>query len=657
MKLSHLLSLSLTAVGSAAAARVLQRRHQWEAANDRVALCVDYDDAWSAAVRAGLPFDDMLGRLAEHGATHVSLPERSLDRLRESGRLVPRAPTTPLSDPPAVGHWNYLHGAASLVAELADELSARLAYTQARVVDDTTLAFAGDLQTLGEIGLGFDRTVAAQVVGHGLGIVPRPVSYAWPEPALLTRTLAQAAVHGRIVAFAGDMILGHEMHLAETLVELRRHDLTLAYFTHSRHQKGDWFLAKQHSPHVVLAHQFSPAEMRVLDSHAACHNWVHLAREHGVRLCYVNLFRELHATGPLEGLHYLAHLRRALEDAGYHVHADVEPPTPIPTPQPSDIALSGLATARLAVSAAERWLDLPGAVATPFAIAAAGGAAALPYLEAASLKSRQISHAHEGDRSQDHAHDHSHNHHGDHSHNHADGTDGQLSFTTSYAPKVLALATAALAPVAGLSPTPTSRAPAAESSIATALISEIAGAATLAALTSGEEYQLRIEDYRGFNLDWLLPLAAAASRMPERRSRIAAVATLAGLWVVAYTRQLDPLAHIDPDHSEGHTHHISAAQRFIGDVRMALGPRPARKWAGLGPLGHAAAVAFAQRGYRDLSVIADLIGSVGDVLALAAFRRSERGLSTTAQTWLPSYVAGAALGLLILLLVPAESGS
>ena len=60
MELSRLLSLSFTTAGSVAAARVLRRRRRWEQTHNQIAICVDYDDAYSAAIRAGLPFDEMM---------------------------------------------------------------------------------------------------------------------------------------------------------------------------------------------------------------------------------------------------------------------------------------------------------------------------------------------------------------------------------------------------------------------------------------------------------------------------------------------------------------------------------------------------------------------------------------------------------------------
>ena len=89
-------------------------RHRWEQTNNRVSICVDFDDANAATIRAGISFDDMLAELAAHGATHVSLPELTLERLQSLGQLTPHAPGSIPSEAPTVGHWNYLHGRPQL---------------------------------------------------------------------------------------------------------------------------------------------------------------------------------------------------------------------------------------------------------------------------------------------------------------------------------------------------------------------------------------------------------------------------------------------------------------------------------------------------------------------------------------------------------------
>ena len=602
MKLSRLLSLSLTLAGGLSAARVLARRHQWEQSHNRVAICVDYDDAYAASIRAGMPFHDLLHQMAHHGATHVSLPELTLNRLLASGRLASQAPANQRPTAPRVGHWNYLHGPGPLLNHLAAELATRLPYTEARASAGATLAFAGDLATIGEIGLGFETAAADQIAAHGLRCVPRPVSYAWPEKALIDRTLAQAGALGNLVAFEGDLILGHEMHLAETLAAMKREGLAFVYFAESRHQKGDWFIAKRRAPHVIIGQRFTPQQMIPLDLHAAAHHWAHLARERGVRLCYVNFFKVLHATEPLAGLHYLEHIKEALEHDGFVVTADVGAPTPVPAPTKRELALTGLASAGIAASALDAVLDPPDALGLPLAVAAAGGAAALPYLE------RARGHLEE-------------------------------QYPPSYAPKALALATAALAPVAAQART--------MQEWWMGLLTQVAAAASLAAVTSGQEYHLRIEEYRGFNLDWLLPLLSAARSIPNRSVRLGVLAALGGAWIMATRQRIDALARLDPAHAEGHVHHLSAAARLIGDAQIMLGPQPARKWAGLGPLGAGLSLALANRGRN---AVASFLGALGNAMGLAGFRRPERALSLTAREAGKSFGIGAGLGLLALLL-------
>jgi hypothetical protein len=605
LKLSQLLSLTLSAAGGLAAQRILEKRHAWEQTHNRVAICADFEDVNWAAIRAGKPLDEVLHELGHHGATHISLPELTLNRLRASGQLTSQAPSQPLRTLPPVGHWNYLRGAPTLVSQLAEELRARLPYTEAQTIGAGTLAFAGDLPSVGEMGLGFDADLARRMNANGLACVPRPVSYAWPEDKLIELTLAQAAVFGKLIAFDGDMILGHEMHLEATLGAMEREGLSLVYFAESRHQKGDWFVAKRRAPQVVLAHRYTAQEMVPLDFHAAAHTWAHFARERGIRLCYVNFFKVLHATEPLEGLHYIEHIKEALEHDGFVVSQEVGVPQPVPQPDKQELALVGLASAGAAASAVNATLRLPEVVAVPLTLAAAGGAAALPYLE----------------KARGHLEEH---------------------YPPSYAPKLLALASAALAPVAAVQGTAQNGA----AGWAAGLVTQAASAANLAAVTSGPDYHLRIEEFKGFNLDWALPLASAALTISNNQLRFAALAGILAAWRLANQRGLDPLAQFDPAHAEGHTHHLSAAARFLGDAQIALGPKPARKWAGLGAAGTSLSLILP----KEIAPLAAAVGALGSALGLVGFRRAERSITLTGREALQSFGVGIGAGVLALLL-------
>ena len=636
MKTSQWLSLAATALGALASAKLLARRHEWEQRHNRVGICVDYDDVATAAVRAGMPLDDLLQRLADNGATHISQPEITLNRLISLGALTPQAPARPLETAAPVGHWNYLHGARDVLLYVCHELEERLPYTQPQMVG-TSLAFAGDLRSLGDIGLGIDEAYARHMQTLGLKIVPRPVAYDWPEPALIDRTLHQAGHVADLLAFGGDFVLGHEMQIADTLRGMQNYGLSMVFFAETRHQRGDWFIAKGRVPNVVLGHRFTEDELMGMDFHSAAHQWVHFVQERGVRLCYVNFFRVLHATEPLEGVTYVHHLKHALEDAGYTVSADLRPSKDVPKPSSAELAAAGIAAAGIGTTAINSVLNLPEAVATPLVVLGSLGAAALPYVEQTGLLAAPP-HSHGDDHDHGHSHGHSHgdgehhHHHHHHDHDHGDSAE------TSFAPKLISLATTTLAPIATIQASRNTH------WLVGAIYQELA-AVTLAAGTTGIEYQLKIEEYRGFNLDWLVPLATAAAALPNPNQRLLTLAALAAAWVLVQNQGVDLLGSIDAPHAEGHTHHTSAANRIIGDTMIRFGARPARKWSSVGiallPL-----VGSSEQPNDTLALIATL----GNVLGLTAFRHPERALETTARAILPSWTSGIGVATLINLL-------
>src|SRR5262249_38844443 len=153
------------------------------------------------------------------------------------------------------------------------------------------------------------------------------------------------------------------------------------------------------------------------------------------------------------------------------------------------------------------------------------------------------------------------------------------AYPPSYAPKLLALAGAAAAPAAA----------ALNGDLATAALIQSGTALAVGALTTGRDYQLRIEAYRSLNLDWAAPLAAVALGRLDGRWKWLALAAVGAAWLAVRNRTPDLLGELDQDLPAGHTHHLSAAQRLMGDTLIAIGPRPGRKWAGVGLAGLAAA--------------------------------------------------------------------
>ncbi len=605
MKPSRLLAWALVAAGAQAATRTLVRRTRWEKENKRVHLVVDYDDARAAALRAGTSRAELYEQLREHGATHISLPELSIRRLLDAGRVMPILPHTPRTGVPPVGQWVYLASAEpTLVETILRELQARVPFLQAErdPHDARALAYAGDLETIGEIGLGFERARADEIHAAGLGVVPRPISYAWANRPLIERTLAQAAQNGDgIVAFDGDLILGHEMYLKETVAALAQNNLTYAYFAESRHQRGDWFIAKSRMPHVILADRMTSAQMIPEDFHSASHRWAMLVRERGIRLVYVNFFRVVHAAEPLECLHYIEHIVKALEHDGFQVSAE---PTRLEsfTISSTETAQTGLMSAGMTALALNETLRVP----EPFASAITVAGAVAPFAMQRLDKPRNAL---------------------------------EEAYAPSYLTKILALTTAVSAPLAA------TRLAANGDwfGVAASDMVDVAAAASLGALTTGADYQMRVEEYRGYGLDVWLPFLGIAFGLRDARVRTLALGACIAGWLA--TRNRDVLEPFDRDHASGHTHHLSTSARLFGDLKLKLGPRPARKWAWLAPAGIALAKFLHTRKKENAAALAVGASILAREMLLVGFRKPERAIELTARTTVPGYAAGTAIAL------------
>jgi hypothetical protein len=639
-------------------------RWQWDEVNVHAAIMLDWDDVQAVATRMVTDpaesgplerrVEDLLHQYEENGATHLSLPELTLSRLLQTGELS-------LTQGPDADRV-YLRAKDAAIANLVTtELQARLPLLQVRCSNakNPLISFIGDLPSVAEVGLGFNPTYAELAQRVGLIPVARPIGYSWVQPAMIDRTLDQAAALGaRLVAFQGNLIPGHEFKIQATVEAMRGNQLTYAYFRESRHQKGDWFLAKNLAADglVILAHEFEPAELLVEDWHTISYRWANLAVEAGVRLCSVRFFRILHAADPLESLAYIRELSKALKKndfmvdghvgavdlTAYHAERDARM---LAFAGLSAVGAAGLATDLLPVP---ETLKLAGLGAATVALTG------LPFVEGASPQS---GHRHDHN-DHHHHHPHDHEHHHDHHHHNHDRTN-----VTAYAPKGLSLAAAVTFPAAAVA--------IAGATPATALLHNLAvtaaGAAALTATTHEADYLLGIEEYRGYNLDWIVPLilSAIANLVSVKNSRSTLHDSplnfwrwlpLAGLGLIAVKSLTGSLAQdwpasLDREHRHAHTHHLSAFQRNLGDLKMALSPRPLRKWSLFAPLGAVAATLFQQNRQEELAAAAMTAAVVGQVSTLTGFRNGQRPILKTAAGRAKGWGIGLLLAGLIWLMV------
>jgi hypothetical protein len=224
-------------------------------------------------------------------------------------------------------------------------------------------------------------------------------------------------------------------------------------------------------------------------------------------------------------------------------------------------------------------------------------------------------------------------------------------YAPTYASKLLSLGAAAFAPLAAALAANESDS-AIEAIIVDSVISG-ANASVLTASTSSDEYRIRVEEYKGFDLDLWLPLAGVLFARRELSTRVK-IAVLAGSllgWQLTRRLAPDPLARFDASPAMSHTHHLSTAMRVMGDTMLKLGPRPIRKWAGLAPFGLAVGVAARRRGLKALASVAMTVSVLGHAAANTGFRRPERDPRITARDAARSWIVGSLAGWLAALII------
>jgi hypothetical protein len=188
-----------------------------------------------------------------------------------------------------------------------------------------------------------------------------------------------------------------------------------------------------------------------------------------------------------------------------------------------------------------------------------------------------------------------------------------------------------------------------------ALVVGAAGAAALSATTTEADYVMGVEGFRGYNLDWLLPVGlAAATTLSNRSGSRWRWLPLAGVALTALKtfsgRSQDLLAGFDREHRHAHTHHLSAFQSTLGDTKMALSPKPLRKWSLLAPLGVVSAALLRRNGQKEGAALALAAAAAGQVATLSGFRNGQRSLVKTAEGRAKGWTIGLILAGLIWLI-------
>lgn len=299
-------------------------RLQVEGTYRQVALVADWDEVRMLAAEEGRPLVEVLETLRREGLTGVALPEDTLQRLADEGRL------EILSGPRSVTHeaqgiaagltlWS---AEPRLLRRVAEALQGKYPRQRLQMAlgPDQGWLWLGDLGSRAlRVGLGLDRDRVQQIRAAGLEVIPRLEN----DPLLTPESLAGALEalqreNLRLFIPSKDEVLGFPRLLPQVAQALQRRGILYGDVEFSK-QKGAEGLGALLGGNLVRVHSITVQEMPTLAEPQAIARFLRAVRERNIRLCFLRLYLLPDADRWERNLSYLRSLARALQEAGFQL--------------------------------------------------------------------------------------------------------------------------------------------------------------------------------------------------------------------------------------------------------------------------------------------------------------------------------------------------
>jgi hypothetical protein len=301
-----------------------------EQRNNTVEILVDYDELHTLAVAQHVPLQTVAQRFRAAGATGVVIRERSVEELKDSGKLVMlKGSELALQQSlqrdflkgltPVREHTYLLLTEQELFTETARNLQAKKTGVKAAQYGDWyVIALPLTLKEQEKLGVGFPHRELQEITAARLTVVPRIRSWgqAGPEPLdVLVESLQQ--IPGlSLLTFNDEVLPATPGHLAEKLGTFQVPVGLFEFYN----QQGLSNLALLLGKKAVRVHCISENDMVRLNEDMALDRFNLAVSERNIRALYVRLFGMKQPEGALErGLSFISRVRENVQAEGLQV--------------------------------------------------------------------------------------------------------------------------------------------------------------------------------------------------------------------------------------------------------------------------------------------------------------------------------------------------
>lgn len=292
---------ALLAAGVLAGLFAASKRYGVEQKNRRVELALEYSEVKQLAQLSGQPFDAVLRRFKEAGATSLAITEDTLASLETQGELHVQqwsgvGATVTVSRPEVFQRIRAALTAKGLVVSDKRE-SEQDTYFEADTDDEEApdnkepdgFSVRADYAVIRPLGIGIDPEAVDATKEAGYQPIGRIANFPSVTPERMSAVLARLKQQGvQTVIFQGLEVLGYRGEEKQAAAALQQAGLNYGQVEFGK-QKGDEKLGAALKGRFIRVHSISEGEMGTLDENEAVERFVRAARERNIRLCYIRL--------------------------------------------------------------------------------------------------------------------------------------------------------------------------------------------------------------------------------------------------------------------------------------------------------------------------------------------------------------------------------
>lgn len=294
----------------------LEREREWRT----VEKAIDWWDIEILAARTGADPLELLEEVREMGYGTVGVSDYDLRSLQQSGKVAP-APRP--AGAPRDRRYFFVPE-ETLRAEMLDQL--QLLGKQAEEIGVGTVGINVFPEEEDKVSLGWNRELIEALDERGFRVILRPRNLHALPPHIVEELLDDEVwEHAVGVVFSGDEVLGNGDRAAlETVAgRLRERELFWGYVEFVG-QKGESVLASLIPEQTVRTHSVPPDELKNYTPTTARDRLLRAVRERSIRLLYVRMFTAPSYNIWEHNTAYLSSLSDELERGGF-VKGDLEP--------------------------------------------------------------------------------------------------------------------------------------------------------------------------------------------------------------------------------------------------------------------------------------------------------------------------------------------